>query len=597
MILTAVDFETYYHEKQCSIRVQGTQGYIRHPEFDAYLVSVVTENGDEFCGHPTEFDWECISEGHLWLSHNKGFDCEVYRYLIETGVLPDVEPEQWYCTADMCAYHGLPGDLNRSLKYLFGHSLDKGVRDAMSGKRFEDLTPDEKDELITYALEDSRWLIPLFQKLGPTWPEHERKISNLTIDMKRRGLPIDAEKLDKSLKSLKRTMFDAEEEIPWWGAEGYKNKTPLSSKAMAEECRRLKIPAPASRAKGDPECTAWLKKFGDKHKFVRAMQVWNSCNTMLKKLEVLHDRLLFDDPEEMTGAWMPFGLRYCGAHTGRDTGGDGFNVLNLNKDDVFGVDIRSHIVPPPGMKFLSVDYSQIEPRVAAWLVGDFDLLDVLAEGRDPYVHFGLNTMGHKGEWTDKDRSVWKVMVLQLAYGSGWQLFQSVAKSWYGVELTNVDARQLVKQYRKKNKLITDKWEELEKQLVSACKSKGGEGWLIFDLPSGRHQFYRDVSRLRGLSALIADEGGWQIRKFYGGKLFENLIQAIARDVFFDGYIRLEEAGHTSVLRVYDEFLILTPEDKAEENKEAVVEIMRQPPSWAPDLPLEAECEILDFYKK
>jgi hypothetical protein len=78
---------------------------------------------------------------------------------------------------------------------------------------------------------------------------------------------------------------------------------------------------------------------------------------------------------------------------------------------------------------------------------------------------------------------------------------------------------------------------------------------------------------------------------------ENTVQACSRDIFFDGYLRLEDVGLPVILRIYDEFLILVREEEAESARHITEQIMGTPPEWAADLPVAAEAEIIDVYTK
>jgi hypothetical protein len=82
----AVDFETYY-DKECSVRVYGPRGYFSHPKFDAYMVSVVSDTGYEFCGHPKDFDWTLLEDQRV-LSHNAFFDESLYIYGVSKNWWP-----------------------------------------------------------------------------------------------------------------------------------------------------------------------------------------------------------------------------------------------------------------------------------------------------------------------------------------------------------------------------------------------------------------------------------------------------------------------------------------------------------------------------
>lgn len=611
--VVAVDYETFYDTKNnYSVKINGTTGYLQHPKFDAYLVSVVLydhqahaggvmDNLDmvqECCGHPAEFDWDSIcGPDHLWLSHNKSFDYSVHQHLVTTGVLPPhpyprlgADNGNWHCTADLTSYMGMPRALAAVVKFLYGGTMNKTVRDNMDGRTWDSLNPDERDELIEYALDDSRVLHRLWESLGKSWPDQERRISDLTVEMGNRGFPVCPQALAKASRDIKAAQAKAEDTIPWdW--RGAKNKTPLSSKMMAEQCRKDGLEPPRSRAKDDLECQRWVTKHGDKAPYVQAMQDWGSANTLINRLDTMSDRLVID--ESTNWGWVPYGLRVNGTHTGRDAGTGGLNVLNMNKTEVHGVDLRGIIKPPPGHVFLSADYSQIEPRVLAWLTDDTVLLDALRKGGDPYVAFGTGTLGHKGGWTPKNRQIWKVMVLGLSYGCGAQQFVDYALSKGKLELTLPESKRLVDLYRTKNRRVTDLWKSLEKNLRDASMDR----ILIVELPTGRPLIYRSISRLKGLCAVVADEYGFVEKKFWGGMLCENLVQAVARDAFFEGYLKLEAHGIPVVLRIYDEFLSLAREEEAEEKAVLMKQLMEAPLPWAPGLPIAAEVKILTAYEK
>lgn len=607
-LVVAIDFETFYRKKTYSVKIQGTPGYLEHPDFDAYLVSIVAHNHAEgpytpdpdmeFCGHPSEFDWSLIDDpSYIWLSHNKSFDFPVLRHLVEQGIVPEhnfrSEPEDlWFCTADMAAYMGLPRALGNVVKYVFGHEMEKSIRDNMDGIRWGDLPPEAQEEVRNYALEDSRWLHRLWEQFSPHWPDHERRISNMTIEMGWRGLPCDPSKLRAAVQSIHDAQAKAEETIPWPTPEG---KTPLSSKALAAQCRLDGVPVPVSRAKDSLACQRWIREYGERAPYVEAMQTWASCNTLITRLKVMEDRCRIDD--HFQWGWIPYSLKYCGAHTGRDAGSGGMNTLNLNKSEVSGVNLRNLIQPPPGFLFLNADYSQIEPRVLAWLAGDQEFLRLIREeGLDPYVAFGKATLGHQGEWTSKERQHWKIMVLGLGYGCGADKFVDLAHT-YGVTLTREESKKMVDLYRRKNDKVPQLWKRLENELRGAAGTGEGKGTLVKELPSGRPLVYRKVSRLKGLRAVVADEEGFIEKAFWGGVLTENLVQAVSRDIFFEGYLRLEDAGIPNVLRIYDEFLAIVLEDEAEEKAKLMEELMTIPPTWAPDLPIGAEVKILTRYEK
>ena len=149
----AVDFETYY-DKDCSIRTLGPLGYFAHPDFDAYMVSVVGDDGTEFVGHPKDFDWSTL-DNNIVLSHNASFDETLYLFGITKGWWSECSPAHWYCTADMAAHCGLPRSLKGASSVALGAEVDKETRDNMKGKQWESMPEDFKKEVSEYALKDS----------------------------------------------------------------------------------------------------------------------------------------------------------------------------------------------------------------------------------------------------------------------------------------------------------------------------------------------------------------------------------------------------------------------------------------------------------
>ena len=199
----ALDFESYY-DKSCSIKTLGPRGYFSHPDFDAYLMSIVGDEGTRFCGHPSEFDWTLLA-GQRVLSHNASFDQHLYIYGCMKGWFPVVDFAEWHCTADMVVYLGLPRNLKDSTAAALGHKVDKSTRDNMSGKKWAAMFEDFQKEVIEYAIKDSELCLELWQKLSDGWPERERLISTVNRKVGFRGLPIDSAYLKESLEKTNVT--------------------------------------------------------------------------------------------------------------------------------------------------------------------------------------------------------------------------------------------------------------------------------------------------------------------------------------------------------------------------------------------------------
>lgn len=587
----ALDTEAYY-DSECSITTLGVWAYLRHPKSDHYLLSVVGDDGFKWVGHPKDFDWSKVSGPDVrWCFHNAAYDLAVFKRLEEIGHKPvDATPGDWVCTADLAAYNGVPRNLKGAVEYTFKGSIQvsKDTRNAMKGQRWDDMTPEFQKEVMDYALQDSACCLALWEHYGNDWPENEKRISQHTAQMGWYGLPVNLGKMDEGLAVLKDHIWEAEGQIPW--ADSHPT---LSPKQLAEYCRRAGIEPPRSLAQDSDECAAWEDKFGEEYPWVGAMRTYRRCNALMKKLETMRTRTRPDGR-------MNFGMKYCGAHTGRDSGDAGFNVQNLPRKEMFGVDLRRMIEAPPGKTFVACDLNAIEPRTLHYLAGDTVMMDKLREGYTIYEAFALST----GMWTGEPGTfksaggllyqVAKSTAIGCGYGMGAPKFFDTAPLLTGGAYTPTlqEAQTAVATYRARNPKILALWRKLD----SKAKFSVGKDFSI-ELPSGRVMTYRDVQLHGGLSAVLFQGGRDTRTKLFGGKFAEQITQATSRDVFMDTVVRLLDADLNVILRVHDEAVVECDEEDAERVKALMLDIMTTPPSWAPDLPLGAEAEITKVYKK
>ena len=434
----ALDFETYY-DKRCSIKTLGPLGYFSHPEFDAYMVSVVGDNGVKFVGHPKDFDWSLLGESRV-LSHNASFDETLYFYGVSQNWWPDKWSGEWHCTADMAVYCGLPRSLKGATAQAYDLKVDKSTRDNMSGKRWENMTSEFKKEVSDYALKDSELCLQLWQDYSSKWPERERNISLVNRRCVQRGLPMNTELLRQQLETIKAELFEAESLIPWIG-----ERPLLSRPAFDDQCRAVGIEPPASLAEGDPDAEEWLRVNGQKFAWVGAVKNWRRINSLKCKLESF-------DYATMPNGRFYGNIMYFGAHTGRFSGSGGnLNLQNLPKDEMFGVKMRHLISPKEDKRLLVVDLSQIEVRTLCWLAKDHETMKEIKESEDIYeafaIRFGLWSREKGSLRSDpKMRHKVKAMVLGcfepdtlVLTESGWKpiLYLSLHdRVWDGVEWVN-----------------------------------------------------------------------------------------------------------------------------------------------------------------
>jgi|11BtaG_2_1085332.scaffolds.fasta_scaffold00391_5 DNA polymerase I-like protein with 3'-5' exonuclease and polymerase domains len=593
----AIDYETYY-DKECSIRTLGVLGYFSHPNFDAYMVSVVGTEGTNFVGHPKEFDWSLL-DGNVVLSHNASFDETLFLYGVSQNWWDDCDPAEWHCTADLAAYCKLPRSLKGSTAQLFNLTVDKSTRDNMSGKRWEDMSPEFKDEVSEYALKDSELCLRLWETLKDQWPQFERDISRVNRKIVQRGIPIDTDLLKKQLETINQALFEAEQNIPWLD-----EKPLLSRAAFDQQCLLLGITPPHSLAEADEDAQKWIEEHREEHKWIGAVKSWRRINSIKKKLESF-------DYATMPDSRYYGGCMYFGAHTGRFSGSGGnLNLQNLPREEMFGVNLRHLICPEPDKKLIVVDLSQIEVRTLCWLAKDHEMMEEIKNTDDIYEAFAIRF----GMWDEEKgilkkedpekRHAVKAMVLGCGYGAGAKRFASMSS------ITEEEAQKRVDTYRQKMRKIKSLWYEYSEDIKGSVSVTGGydadgkrlHAKFTVDLPSGRVLDYGTLQTggdptNTQYTAKVPRHGKYVPVRLWGGLVAENASQALARDIFSDMLLRVDKAGYNIVMHVHDEMVVEADATEAEEVLHNVIKIMSEPPEWISDIPVAAEGSIQTRYEK
>tara|TARA_B100001175_G_C19514710_1_gene646519 strand:- start:9227 stop:11011 length:1785 start_codon:yes stop_codon:yes gene_type:complete len=593
---------------------------------------VAVYNDDfEYVGTVEGMDWTRLKDYTL-IAHNASFDQRVFERLQEIGEIPNNVGKKWICTADMCCYFQYQRNLKGAAKEILGVEMDKGIRDNLKGLDWEDLSAqDMVKDTYDYALNDARYCFQIWDKLYPDWPLVERRASEINRDMGWEGLPCNPYDMEIESDKMSHKSFNARKRLPWYEQIDPDTKKPYaiySKKALALECRRRGIPVPKSLDKKNKDFLAWNEEYGEIFTCATDMQEVQRINKHSKTLDAMIERIFEDRIKYQT--------KYFGASiTGRFSGTDGLNVQNLPVGSKHGLNLRGCIRAHGGKSFVSVDYSNIEARVTPWVAGDTDTLDLIREGLNPYEVHARLTMGWEGGSLKKEDpelyTLAKVRVLQLGYGSGWAKFADTVKLFeqqhvldreFSLEdearfkkfagtyqpgkaslyptLSTYDRRQWINAYlqvddfRQKNPNIVCHWKTHDKLFKQAANH--GRDYQI-PMFSGRLlKYFRCRHESDGTTA--AEQMGSPRRHyFYGANLFQNVVQATARDLFVDAMVRLHEAGFKVVMHVHDEVLVEVDEADAQESLDKVIEIMSTPPSWAEELPLAAEGQITKEYTK
>ncbi len=291
---------------------------------------------------------------------------------------------------------------------------------------------------------------------------------------------------------------------------------------------------------------------------------------------------------------------------------EALSILYDSIPEVLAECVRTAFVPLPGYKFIVADFSAIEARVLAWLAGEQWVLDVFAKGGDIYCEtasrmFGVPVVKHgiNGDLRQKGKQA----TLSCGYGGGVGALKAMGAIEAGMR--EEELAPLVEAWRASNPNIVKLWYSVDKAAKTAIKERttisthGLEfryqgGMLYITLPSGRHLSYVKPrigeNRYGGESVTYMGTDftkHWARIETFGGKLVENCVQAIARDILCSALEKL--SSFRVVAHVHDECIVECPKETTVEEISSLMSIV---PSWAPGLVLRADgYECPGYYLK
>lgn len=295
---------------------------------------------------------------------------------------------------------------------------------------------------------------------------------------------------------------------------------------------------------------------------------------------------------------------------------DELSLVFGNVPDTLSQLIRTAFIPAEGHRFVVADFSAIEARVIAWLAGEQWRMQAFADGEDIYCAsasriYGVPVVKHgeNGHLRQKGK------IAELACGYGGSV--GAMKAMGGANLTDEELKQIVDDWRKASPNIPRLWYRLENAAMDAIRTGApvmanglvfrhegtpeGLRFLTVQLPSGRKLFYCNpffgTNRFgnESLHYYGANTGNWCELETYGGKITENVVQAIARDCLAAAMKNIEAAGYQIVMHIHDEVILDVPADRAD--LDTVCKLMCQPIPWAEGLLLNADGFVGDYYKK
>ena len=606
MNVITVDFETYY-SKDFGFRTHTTEEYVRGDEFE--VIGVAVKVNDEktrwFTGDHeqtkswlSQFDWA----SSFVLAHNAQFDGAILSWVF------DIHAKVWLDTLCMArAIHGVEagGSLAKlAERYQIGQ---KGTEvDDAKGKRRKDFTMAEIEAYGGYCKNDVELTYQLFNLMMQNgFPKKELKVIDCTLRMFiEPSLELDLPLLEQHLEDVKNKKEALLE------ACVADKETLMSNDKFAEILKSLKVDPPTKiSARTGKQAWAFAKTDEDfkalaEHPDLRVQALVAARLGTKTTLEETRTQRFIDIAKR---GKLPVPIKYYAAHTGRWGGDDKINLQNLPSRGANANKLKLSIKAPDGYVLVDADSSQIEARTVAWLAGQDDLVEAFDRGEDVYKIMA-SAIYNKSvqEVTKEERFVGKTTILGAGYGMGAKKFQIQLKV-LGTDVSESECQRIITIYRSTYPKIPTLWKQagrcLEAIISNNACNLGLDGVVEFSakdkgfkLPSGLWQKYD------GLKKVTDPQGNTQYEyktrkgmvKLYGGKIVENICQAVARCVIAEQMLKIGNK-YRPVLTVHDAVACLVPKSEAAEGQKYIEECMRWRPLWAQTLPLNCESGVGESY--
>jgi DNA polymerase len=456
--------------------------------------------------------------------------------------------------------------------------------------------------------------------MGMGFPKQELKLIDLTLRMFIDPvLELDAVQLAEHLEAVKESkvtllesvrdymLKDADPEyvhaIYTEGTAGIKTLL-MSNDKFALALRSLGIEPPTKISPATKK-TAWA--FAKTDEAFKALQEHEDERVQALVAARLGNKTTLEETrtERFIGmarrGKFPVPLRYYGAHSGRWSGQDSVNLQNLPSRGANAGKIKKAIRAPKGYVVIDCDSAQIEARVLAWLAGQENLVQAFRDKHDVYKLMATQIYGIRMEDVTKtQRQVGKTVVLGAGYGVGHVKLQMFLKTQAGVEVPLEEAKRIIDTYRSSAFCIAQFWrsagdalkalltgQTMQLDAVGLIRAVPGKG---LTLPNGLHIQYPGLREVpnpdTGKFEMVYTSKGLPVR-IYGGKVVENICQAVARQIVAEQMLRVSKR-YKVVLTVHDSVAIIAPETEKDAAMEYIIECMSWNPKWAVGLPLSCE---------
>ena len=644
-----IDIETYSGE---SLADCGVHRYAEHPDFQILLFAYAFDEAPvtvmdlaQGATLPAPVLRALTDPKVVKVAHNATFE----RTCIGRMLGKELDPLQWECTMAQCARCGLPLSLGEAAKAL-GLEVQKMTEGKKLIKQFclpheatllggsERVLPTDDlkgwqtfKDYCRMDVEVERELDKELAWLEPT--QDEKALYALDQRINDRGVLVDMTLVDNAVRM--DTIYKARLNVEAQQITGLSN--PNSATQLREWLgERTGLQLDTLRKADLPD----IKGSTEDEDVHRVLQIRaEMAKTSNKKYEAMQKTVCRDS--RVRGL-----LQYHGTRTGRWAGRlvqmqnlpqnhisdlglarellrdgdmDAMSLCYGNVPDTLSQLIRTAFVAPDGETFAVCDFSAIEARVLAWLAGEEWVLEVFRGHGKIYEATAAQMYGCSVEEiskTDPRRQKGKIAVLALGYQGGTGALAAMGGERMG--LSAEDMAGIVRDWRKANPHIVKCWTNIE-TAAQRCVTTGidqkvyglifhrrpEDGTMTIQLPSGRLLCYRSMTtgtnrfgngslKYRGVNS-TTNQWGWI--ETYGGKLTENIVQAIARDCLAHTLLALDRNGYPTVFHVHDEVVCEVPKQEGPEALKRIQKIFADVPDWAEGLPLKGAGYVTDYYLK
>ena len=622
-----LDFETYF-DTEYSLSKMSTIEYINDPQFELTGLGVLLTAVGEPC-EPWFIKPRNIKH-YLDTAPLNQFTVLVQNVRFDITILQEhfnIIPKYIIDLKDLAShYDSRMSHRLKDMAKLFGLK-PKGDTMQFKSLHWADMTPEQRKALAEYTITDVEDEINLFKILLPklTNPIFELQLMRHTLDLwlhKRFTIDLDtAAKIKAQMRGKIASTIAASghtpKELRSQKFVGYLQEAlPDGETVPMKRGKRGNIPALAKTDKACQQLLVHPKK--EVRDLIAGKQGASEWNAHVKKVGSIVSQSIAN------GGLLRVPLNYYGCHTGRWSGGEGYNLLNFTKRDRNGIvtnplkkETRKILSAPDGYIFGICDSCQIEARIAFWLAEQQDMLDKFAKGEDLYSEYASKLFHEPVRKPRKDdppnvyfrldlmrNTIGKTNMLADQYGIG-------AIRFYGNCLANPVLRPLfnsgqydfkfckraIDLYRKTCYKVPQYWDKVEKAFrrvvrfphlevkVGHVTFRNDHDTVEIKLPSGRVLYYRHCKIDRKGSIK------WHHGTLWGGSILENIDQSISRCLLAFWILKCEEAGISVQMHIYDDITTLLPEDQADELLAKQMEIMRSLPEWALGLPVGVEGKL------